>query len=198
MWNQSGNNAAAATVRDSMSNKETHDQSTSLHLGKFAPGNAPGADDQAGSATISVKSAANETLKQGGHVAMPKDAGELSPQEMLGAVSYCYAKGVYSSEEIEARMLRDPKLREAVHGEVPRAGAIRRFRVLNRDVIRATLEKAFRFMRKRQSIAPPASVTPKPPHIAGEHPSEGTLTVVRREANERLNQAAFIDNMSKE
>ena len=99
-----------------MSNKEAHDQSTSLHLGKFAPGSVPGADDQTGSATISVKSAASETLKQGGHVAMPKDAGELSPQEMLGAVSYCYAKGVYSSEEIETRMLRDPKLREAVHG----------------------------------------------------------------------------------
>src|SRR5687768_13695697 len=104
-----------------MSDKETHDQNTSLHLGKFAPGSVSGADDQTGSATISVKRAANETLRQGGQVAMPKDTGELSPQEMLGAVSYCYAKGVYSSEEIEARMLRDPKLHEAVHGEIPRA-----------------------------------------------------------------------------
>jgi hypothetical protein len=198
MWNQSGNEAAAAaTVQNSMSNKETREPSTSLHLGKFAPGSAPAAEERTGDATISVKIAANETLKQGGQIAMPKDAGELSPQEMLGAVSYCYAKGVYSSEEIETRMLRDPKLREAVHGEVPRAGAIRRFRVLNRDAIRSTLEKAFRFMRKGRST-PPVRVAPPPAHTADEHPSEGTITVVRREADERLDKAAFIDNMTKE
>jgi hypothetical protein len=181
-----------------VSNKETHDQSTSLHLGRFAPGSTPRADEPTGSATIAVKYAANEALKQGGNVAMPKDAGELSPQEMLGAVSYCYAKGVYSSEEIEARMLRDPKLREATHGEIPRANTIRRFRALNRDVIRATLEKAFRFMRKRQSTSPPASVALPLSPPAGGPASEGSITIVRREANECLNKAAFIDNMSKE
>jgi hypothetical protein len=177
-----------------MSDKAPKDHSTTLHLGKFAPGRTPVPDEQAGSATIAVKRAVQQTVEQAGHVAMPKDSGELPPAEMLGAVSYCYAKGVYSSEEIEARMLRDPRLRESVHGEVPRAEAIRRFRLLNRDVIRTTLEKAFRFMRKRPA---PSAGTSAPP-LAGIPANEGTITIVRREASERLDQAAFVDNMSKE
>ena len=174
-----------------MSDKAPQDQNTSLHLGKFAPGRSGDTEEQTGSATMCVKRAAEQTVEQAGHVSMPKDAGELPPKEMLGAVSYCYAKGVYSSEEIEERMLRDPKLRESLHGEVPRAEAIRRFRALNRDTIRATLEKAFGFMRKRRA---PATSGP----AAVNSPNEGTITIVRREASERLDQAAFIDNMSKE
>jgi hypothetical protein len=34
--------------------------------------------------------------------------------------------------------------------------------------------------------------------VAGKETGEGTVTIVRREAHERLDQAAFIDNMSKE
>ena len=182
-----------------MSKDAPTEHSTSLHLGKFAPGAASPADEQTGSETISIKRAAHQTVEQAGHVAMPKDAGELPPEQMLGAVSYCYAKGVYSSEEIEARMLRDPKLREAVHGEVPRANAIRRFRLLNHDAIRGTLEKAFRFMRKRSPASNPPNVTPQPTGtVAAKSAEEGTVTILRREANERLDQAAFIDNMTKE
>ncbi len=182
-----------------MNNDASKEHSTSLHLARFAPRGAASPDEQTGSETISIKRAAQQTVELGGNVTMPKDVGELSPQEMLGAVSYCYAKGVYSSEEIEARMLRDPKLREAVHGEVPRAKAIRRFRLLNHDVIRGTLEKAFRFMRKRSASSNPSNVTPQPTgSLAVKAVDEGTITIVRKQASERLDQAAFIDNMSKE
>ena len=176
------------------------EQDPNLHLGKFAPGPAKADETTAtGTATIAVKRAARQTVEQGGKVAMPKDAGEMPPKEMLGAVSYCYAKGVYSSEEIEEQMMRDPKLRESVHGEVPRANAIRRFRILNHDVIQSTLEKAFRFMRKRKAASAPSSPSPQTPApSAGKDTGEGTVTIIRREAHERLDQAAFIDNMSKE
>ena len=178
-----------------MSKKSENDPN--LHLSKFAPGPAQSEETTAtGTETISVKRAALQTIEQGGKVAMPQNAGELSPKEMLGAVSYCYAKGVYSSEEIEERMMSDPKLRESVHGEVPRANAIRRFRVLNHDAIQATLEKAFRFIRKRKaSSASPAPTAQSPEAASAKDP--GTI-IVRREAHERLDQAAFIDNMSKE
>lgn len=171
------------------------DKSTSLHLGKFAPGSTRD-ETTVESPTIAVKLAAKEAVNQGKDVAMPKNSGELPPEAMLGAVSYCYAKGVYSSEEIEDRMLRDPKFREAMHGEVPRAEAIRRFRVLNGDAIRATLEKAFRFMRKRPRKNPSPSAPPSQP--ADRTPTDATIVVVRREANERLQEAVFVDNMSKE
>jgi hypothetical protein len=177
-----------------MNDKTPKQHDTTLHLAKFAPGPAAASDETTG-ATIAMKRAAQQTVEQAGHVAMPKDSGELPPAEMLGAVSYCYAKGVYSSEEIEARMLRDSRLRESVHGEVPRAEAIRRFRLLNRDMIRTTLERAFGFLRKRASSSADASA-PKTP--TGVPPNEGTISIVRREASERLDQAAFVDNMSKE
>ena len=171
------------------------DKSTSLHLGKFAPGSTR--DETTTSPTIAVKLAAKETLDQGKDVAMPKNSGEVSPEAMLGAVSYCYAKGVYSSEEIEERMLRDQKFRESMHGEVPRAEAIRRFRVLNPEAIRATLEKAFRFMRRRPGKNPQPSAPPAN-QPANKPATDATIVVVRREANERLQEAGFVDNMSKE
>jgi hypothetical protein len=173
-------------------------QSTTLHLGRFAPGAQPPEDSTETSQTVVIKRAAAEIVEQSGQPVMSKDSGALPPKEMLGAVSYCYAKGVYTSEEIESKMLRDPQFREAVHGEVPDARAIRRFRRGNREAIKRTLEKAFRFMRKKQKReVQPLPGQPVVPQ--GEEPTgDSTVTFVRREAEKRLNEAAFIDNMSKD
>lgn len=172
--------------------------STTVHLGKFAPGAPPPSDSSDTSPTVMIRKAAAETVEQSGQPIVPKDGGALPPKEMLGAVSYCYAKRVYTSEEIEDKMLRNPQLREAVHGEVPGARAIRQFRRLNRDSIRRTLEKAFRFMRRRekQKMHP----LPGQPVAPIQDPPTGESTVLysRQEAQKRLDEAAFIDNMSKE
>ena len=176
------------------------DQSTTLHLGKFAPTKdapPPQLETETG-VTVSIKRAASQTVQQGGQPIVPKDGGALPGEGMLGAVSYCYAKGVYTSEEIEHKMRRDPQLRESVQGEVPNANAIRRFRRLNRGAIQQTLEKAFGFMRtKKPPMPPPLPGQPANPQ-AGQTPGDSTLVLSKREAADRLQQAAFIDNMSKE
>lgn len=178
-------------------------ETTILHLGQLVTG--PGsADAGAGeSVTTFISKAAAETIQESTKpVVVPKNAGPVPPQSMLGAVSYCYAKGVYGSSDIERKMRQDAAFRAACGQEVPRPEDIRRFRRLNREAIQATLEKAFRLARRKVvetfrptnpfragSGAPVVAVTP------GGQPEE-TQVFVRREASERLDKASFIDGMS--
>jgi hypothetical protein len=180
-----------------MSNEHKDPDSTTLHLGKFAPAKSPATPESDTGVTVSIKRAAAQTVQHVGQPVVPKDGGALPAEQMLGAVSYCYAKGVYTSEEIERKMLRDPELREAVHGEVPNANAIRRFRRLNRGAIQETLEKAFGLLRRKKKPASPLPGQPANPP-ATDPSGESTIVFSKREAEERVQQAAFIDNMSKE
>jgi transposase len=187
------------------------EETTELHLNKFAPGQgrasggtAPSIDD---SATIFIRKAAAETVGQSNQpVVTPKAGNALPAEEMLGAVAYCYAKGVYTSEEIERKMMKDTELRAATGGELPDANTIRRFRRNNRGAIQATLEKWFRKLRKQRAVVPtevlpgahPPELSPLPGSSASVPLSEPTTLLAKREASERLNKAAFIDNMSKD
>ena len=182
-------------------NKEQRDpaESTILHLGKFAPGaEAPAPPAAEPGLTVMVKVAAAQTVAQSGPPIVPKDGGALPGGDMLGAVSYCYAKGVYESEEIERKMTHDPALREAVHGEVPDARAIRKFRQMNKGSIQQTLEKVFGFLRKKEKMdlmKPwPGQPSVPPAQVA---PGDSTVCLVRHQAEERVQQASFVDNMSK-
>jgi hypothetical protein len=181
-----------------MNNQQKDPDSTTLHLGKFAPAKSPAPQPEPETGvTVSIKRAAAQTVQHVGQPVVPKDGGALPAEQMLGAVSYCYAKGVYTSEEIERKMMRDSELRESVHGEVPNANAIRRFRRLNRGAIQETLEKAFGLLRRKKKPASPLPGQPATPP-AKDTSGESTIVFSKREAEERLQQAAFIDNMSKE
>lgn len=175
-------------------------EGTVLHLNQFGPGaterSVPAADP---GVTLMVKLAAAETVEKGAAPVVPKDGGALSGKEMLGAVSYCYAKGVYESEEIERKMLKDSALLNSVHGEVPDAKAIRRFRTLNRGAIQTTLEKAFGFLRRKEKAELLKPLPGQPPAARITDPAgESTVMYARDQAKERVQQAAFVDNMSKD
>jgi hypothetical protein len=146
-----------------------------------------------------VRAAAQETVEKSGAPVMPREGGALTGKEMLGAVSYCYAKGVYESEEIERKMMKDSALRESLKGNVPDAKAIRRFRALNRGAIQSTLEKAFGFLRRKEK-ADLMKPLPGQPAVAAVSGPVGDSTVLyaRDQAQERVQQAAFVDNMSKD
>jgi hypothetical protein len=179
--------------------KKNPDHSVLLNLGKFAPGAGPTMHpNNEPSPTVVIKHAAAEVAKQSGSPIVPKDGGALPAPEMLGAVSYCYAKGVYTSEDIERKMRRDPKLRAAVGGDVPDANAIRRFRRLNRDAIRSTLEKAFLFFRKKRPAPEPLPGQPANPQPSEINAGESTINMARHDAQNKIDEAAFIDNMSKD
>ena len=178
------------------------DHATALNLHRFAPGHAP--ETPAGeesSLTASIQRGAKAATDAGAQIIAPAGS-ELPPTELLGAVSYCYAKGVYDSTDIEHEMLRSPELRAATHGNVPAASLIRRFRRLNREAIRATLEEAFRFLRRKAKattcVPSPGQPTPADNNSGGSFNPEATVALVRKKAERTLNDAAFVDNMSKE
>jgi len=62
------------------------------------------------------------------------------PRVLLGLLTYCYASGVFSSQEIEARVRKDPILILLCGQELPDWHLIRRFRRYNREVIQRCLE----------------------------------------------------------
>jgi hypothetical protein len=177
---------------------------TLLHLGKFVPEptSTPALTSDE-SVTALIARAAAETCQEK-HVVVPKNAGPVGAESMLGAVSYCYMKGVYSSSDIERKMYDDPAFRASCGNEIPRPEDIRRFRRLNREAIQATLEKVFRRTRKKIStlwwpdnpFRGAASPLASGPQIPTPPPREETQVFVRREALERLDQATFIDGMS--
>lgn len=177
-----------------------------LHLNKFVPkkpgdprtDTGTGTDD---SGTIVIRKAAAQVVAQSAQPVVVRKGGAsaLPPKEMLGAVAYAYSKGVYRSEDIERKMLHEPALRQALGDAVPDARAIRRFRYLNREAIMATLEKFFGWKRKKKSgasagAAPPAAAAPPAPPAPGTN----TLSIAKKEAADKLDEAAFVDNMSKE
>ena len=176
-----------------------NDHSTVFPLHRFAPGRTRETSvSEATSLTASIRRGA-KAANAGARIIAPAGS-ELPPTELLGAVSYCYAKGVYDSTEIENRMRQNPELRAATHDNVPGASLIRRFRRLNREAIHATLEEAFRFLRRKAKASARAPLPGQPPSATriGSFDPETTVTFVRKEAERTLNNAAFVDNMSKD
>ncbi len=181
---------------------EKPEKTVALHLDKFIPpqsGKAPPPAAEAESATIVIQKAAREVAAQNPQpVVVPKGPGNALPAaEMLGAVSYAYAKGVYRSEDIERKMVHDPAVREALGNQIPDARTIRLFRRMNRQAIAATLEKFFWWRRKKEPepALPPAAPAPAPP---AEQPRESTISYVKHAAAVRLDQAATVDNALKD
>jgi hypothetical protein len=163
---------------------------TVLHISRFVAGEPGETTEDAESPTLFLKRAAEQAAEKSLEpVVAPKDSA-LPPKQMLGAVAYAYTKGVFRSEDIERKMLQDPQFRSALGNEVPNASSIRRFRRLNRSAILATLGKFFRWRRARTSAgAPGASAAPA---------EQNTQFYVKGEAEDVLNKASWVDNMSKE
>jgi hypothetical protein len=176
-----------------------HGHSTILNLQRFVPGGAGAPFNGQDSLTASIQRGAKAVADAGARIAVPVGM-ELPPVQLLGALSYCYAKGVYESAEIENRMWHCAELRVATHDNIPGSSLLRRFRRLNREAIRATLEEAFRFLRRKAKVDARNPLPGQPPvnGHSGLFNPETTVTFVRKEAERALNDAAFVDNMSAE
>jgi hypothetical protein len=83
-----------------------HEGTTVLNLQRFALGSAGEtmAGEESG-LTVSIKRCAKALADAGSRIIAPVGV-DLPPTQLLGAVSYCYAKGVYDSAEIENKMRR--------------------------------------------------------------------------------------------
>ena len=110
---------------------------------------------------------------------------------MLGVVSYCYTKGVYSSVDIEERLWHDPAFLAAFGSETPTAQKIRAFRREHGENLLATIEHAL------QDFCRPDPAHPDSPNkticLAA-----GSRDWARRKASELLAMARFTDAMDSD
>jgi hypothetical protein len=184
--------------------KNVQDETTILHLDKFGPSSPsqpPAVPSAEEGMTVFIQRAAAETVQNSKDpIIVPKDAQGLAAQEMLGAVSYAYAKDVFESDRIEQKMLQNPELREKLGDNVPDAQSISKFRKLNRGAIMRTIEKAFRLKRRKEKeelMKPlpgqPATAVPLPPQDG-----ENTVMFSKQQAEQKIENAIIIDNMSRD
>jgi len=181
---------------------QTSDQSTLLHLEKFAPNQPPGlsAPENPANDTITgvARQAARQTCEQSAQpVIAPKTNNALSAPSLLGVVSYCYAKDVCSSADIERKLARNPQMQSACGGDLPDRRTLRRFRRFNREAIQATLEKILRWRRKKEKASLLSAVGAAPGPGANE-PGESTIVFAKQEAVARMEKAVFVDSMEEE
>lgn len=150
--------------------------SPGLHLGKFATPEAPATGEPEG-ATIIIKRAAVQAAAKAADPAAPASADtELPLGVMLGLISYCYARGIFRSDDIARRLREDPELARSFGKELPDGPAIRRFRRRHSDEIEETLETLYRELPQG---------------------GEADTVHIQRQARDRVHDAAFTDNTSR-
>jgi hypothetical protein len=165
-----------------------HQVEAPLNLKKFAPGPAgetdpaaPGSEGQTGF----IKKSAAESVSQLPDAARQEDHEFGIPlQAMLGVITYCYVRGVFSSKEIAERLKHEPQLRKSFGWRLPDEATIKAFRRRYAAEIEDLLETVYRAF-------PPAD--PRSPAEPGASQTE----IVRREAVERLHDASWEDAMRR-
>jgi hypothetical protein len=117
-----------------------------LHVNAFADPSVPPASPDDG-ATVIIKRAAIETAASVPVAdAVEAEFGLPLPQ-LLGVISYCYAKGFFRSADIAERLRQDPDLKARFGRKLPDESDIRRFRRRFSGEIEDTLETLFRTQR---------------------------------------------------
>lgn len=117
-----------------------------------------------------------------------------TPRILLTLLTYSYAIGLYSSEEIERQILKDPQFRYLAAKSCPSGNDLRRFRRLNRDLVRhslgCTLAAAWDLAINSADRAFPDDSDLQ------EHPRDGFSALFESAAELRINRAAFADTMA--
>jgi len=105
----------------------------------------------------------------------------LPLKEMLGVMTYCYARGVFCSKDIAAFLKEEPELRKSLGRKLPDEETVRRFRRRYATEIEETLENVYRVFPANQSTEPKA-------------PGQSKTEIVKRQAAERVHDAVWTDN----
>jgi len=100
---------------------------------------------------------------------------------ILALSTYCYARQIYGSADIEEVLRRDVHFRQLCANEFPGAWVIRHFRDVNREAIRFCLLAALGFLAEQKIVEDFVTKVNKA-HLA-------------EEANRRITMSMFIDTM---
>ena len=132
----------------------------------------------------------------------PASAGvAYRPHTLLAVVTYCYAVGIYGSQDIETLMREDHAFRSLCGQEYPDWRTIRRFRRHNREAIYRSLAATFReawSLQARGREQTPAAPNPSATWTATSRIPAPSQEQIYDEAEERIERAMFIDSMATE
>ncbi len=115
-----------------------------LNLGKFNPSQTPQPPAESatseGETMFIRRTTAAAVENKFDPAAQQSSEFGLPLKEMLGVITYCYARGVFNSGEIAARLKQEPELRKALGKNLPDETTIRRFRRMYAGEIEDALE----------------------------------------------------------
>jgi hypothetical protein len=113
-----------------------------------------------------------------------RDAGlAFEPRTLLALLSYCYARDIFGSADVEDVLRRDVNFRQMCNNEFPGALVIRRFRRENREALHRCLTAALHLLAEGE----PQTVS-----------RESVETALAEDASRRIMKAMFIDSMETE
>lgn len=121
----------------------------------------------------------------------------FQPRAMLAMLTYCYANGVYGSEDVEQMMYEDTAFRALCGMDYPDHRRLRRFRRNNHGPIQKTLEETLRGAWSSSHEAGLGDGIAKPESSNGLLDAAGQDWIAR-EARNRIEKAMFIDHMATE
>ena len=107
----------------------------------------------------------------------------FQPKTLLALLTYCYARGIYGSADVEDTMRRDKNFRTLCQNEFPGARLLRSFRRENRETLRECLAHVL-LGRAEPQMAEASAMTGQAQCAA--------------EASRRIATAMFMDQMELE
>ena len=152
--------------------------------GVLAPEGTVSTANTRGSLTRAVRTVVRQTDEGILRPVARRDAGfAYGPRTLLTLLSYCYARDIFASADVEDLLRRDAIFRQLCNNEFPDARLIRRFRRENREALQCCLAGVLRAIGvKSQQAAPGHEMNQK------EDAEE--------EACRRIMKAVFIDSMA--
>lgn len=134
-------------------------------------------------------------------VTAPQTGITFRTRMLLAVVTYCYAAGIYGSEDIEALMREDATFRFLCGNEFPGWRIIQRFRRHNRSIIQHCLEEVLRGasqirLSQHTGTSDPQSREQTPGDC--DRRNAWVQEQFAQEAEERIERAMWIDSMALE
>ena len=156
-----------------------------MNLQKFARSGGEGTEAEAEGQTMFIKKSAARLAEQQALAGQEgtQDFG-LPIKDMLGVISYCYVRGVFSSKEIAEKLRQEPALRKSFGRRLPDEAAIKAFRRQYASQIEEVLENSYRAFPPTES------------KVSAQE-GAGQTEIVHREAAERLHDAFWEDVMRR-
>jgi len=116
-------------------------------------------------------------------LAPPADANHLAfdSRTLLAMLAFCYARQIYGSADVAARLHRDASLYRLCGDEIPDATTLRRFRGANRGALQFCLKEALRCLVEQK--------------IAAGFITKVNELQLAEEASRRITMAMFTDSL---